>query len=125
VSLTSVVAVAAGGMVGAPSRYLLDRFVSLRRPSTFPWGTLVINCTGSLVLGVLAGASAAIGAPLLLSAGLGVGFCGAFTTFSTFTFEAVALLEEGQLAAALLYLGGSLLLGLAAAAAGFGLGQLL
>ena len=109
--------VLAGGAVGAPVRYLVDRWLTARVAGPFPWGTFVVNVAGSFVLGLLAAAAP----PWLLTLG-GVGFCGALTTFSTFSFETVRLLEEGRLRPALLTVTGSVLLGVAAAAAGWWLG---
>ena len=88
-------AVAVGGFIGAPSRYLLDRAISGRVESDLPWGTFVINITGPLLLGVLVGLSATGHVPDVVKALLGTGFCGAYTTFSTFSFETVRMLEEG------------------------------
>lgn len=117
-----LLAVAAGGVVGAPARYLLDRSITGRHDSVLPWGTFAINVTGSLLLGVLVGLGLAGHLPSLIDAGVGTGFCGAFTTFSTFTFETVRLVEDGELRQAAAYLGGSVAVGLAAAAAGVALG---
>lgn len=89
-------AVAVGGFIGAPSRYLLDREISGRVESdNLPWRTFVINITGSLLLGVLVGLSITGHVPDVVKALLGTGFCGAYTTFSTFSFETVRMLEEG------------------------------
>lgn len=82
--------VALGGALGAPLRYLVDRTVQARHDSVFPWGTFAVNVSGSLVLGLVAGLS---GAAYSL---LGVGLCGAFTTYSTFSYETLRLLEEGS-----------------------------
>lgn len=108
-----------GAAVGAPSRWLLDRFVQSRHDSVFPWGTFTINVLGSLLLGVLLGLRAPSEVALLL----GTGFCGGFTTFSTFGFETVRLAEEGSSATALLNVAASLAVGLLAAFAGWYLGQ--
>jgi fluoride exporter len=79
-----------GAVVGAPLRYLADRTVQARHDGVFPWGTLTVNIVGCLVLGGLAGGH--LGANTL--ALLGTGFCGALTTYSTFSYETVRLVEE-------------------------------
>jgi CrcB protein len=94
-SVVAWIAFLAGGAVGAPSRYLLDGFVQSRTKGTFPWGTFAINASGSLLLGVLTGLALQHGLGATTKTVLGTGFCGAFTTFSTFTFETVRLAEEG------------------------------
>jgi len=115
-------AVAAGGLVGAPSRYVIDRAITNRFASDLPWGTFVINMTGSLLLGVLTGLSLGHHLPAVPRALLATGFCGAYTTFSTFTFETVRLIEEGQLVDAAGTVVASVAVGLAAAAAGLAIG---
>ncbi|HEV2780899.1 MAG TPA: fluoride efflux transporter CrcB [Actinophytocola sp.] len=84
--------VALGGAVGAPLRYLADRFVQQRHDSVFPWGTTTVNVAGAALLGVLAGIGTAL--PGNLAAFLGTGFCGALTTYSTFGYETVRLAQE-------------------------------
>lgn len=106
------------GAVGAPARYLLDGVVQDRAEGAFPWGTFVINITGSLLLGLITGAAVYHAFPSTPKIWLGSGFCGAYTTFSTFTFETIRLLEEGAVADAFLNAVASLLTGTAAAAAG-------
>lgn len=107
-----------GAALGAPCRWLLDRFVQSRHDSVFPWGTFVINVLGSLALGLLLGAASSHE----LVALLGTGFCGGFTTFSTFGFESVRLGERGSGSIALLNVGASMAVGLLAAFAGWYLG---
>jgi CrcB protein len=111
--------------VGAPLRYVVDQAIQHRFPGAFPAGTLTINVSGSLLLGLLTGLAAHHGlAPQAVTV-LGTGLLGAYTTFSTFSYETIRLLEDGAVAEATLNVVGSLALGLAAAAAGLGLGLLL
>jgi CrcB protein len=113
------------GAIGAPARYLLDGFVQDRTESTFPWGTFVINVSGSLLLGLIVGAALYHSFPDTPKVWLGTGFCGAFTTFSTFSFETVRLLEEGAVADAFGNAVGSLAVGAVAAAVGLALAAVL
>ena len=87
--------VAAGAAVGAPIRYLVDRWVQQRLVPVFPWGTFAVNVAGSLLLGWVAAAAAhgALSVPAV--ALLGAGFCGGLTTFSSFGWETHRLLEDG------------------------------
>lgn len=119
----TVLLVLLGGAVGAPSRYLIDRFVQRYRDSVFPWGTLTVNLIGCLILGLLTGAAHDLPKPVLTLAG--TGFCGALTTFSTFGFETTRLLEEGSLLEAGLNALASLALGILAAAVGHLIGTAL
>jgi CrcB protein len=109
-----------GGAVGAPLRYLTDLFVQARHDSVFPWGTLSVNVVGSLLFGGLGSAVADAGAPAWLMTMVGTGFCGALTTFSTFGFETVRLVEEGSWVAAVLNVTASVVLSLVAVFAGWG-----
>lgn len=106
------------GALGALARLLVDRLVQGQTEGAFPWGTFVVNVTGSLLVGLVAGAALYEALPKTPATWLAVGFCGSYTTFSTFGFETVQLLEEGQAFAALLNAVGTLLAGAAAAAAG-------
>ena len=107
-----------GGAVGAPARYLLDGFVQDRVEGVFPWGTFVINVSGSLLLGIITGLSLYHGLGDLPRTAIATGFCGAYTTFSTFSYETVRLLEEGSVGLAAGNAFGSVTAGLAAAALG-------
>jgi CrcB protein len=115
--------VGAGGSAGALSRYLLALLIDARLGNAFPYATLVINVTGSFILGVVGGAFEVESLPAEVRLGIGVGFLGAYTTFSTFTYETVSMLEGGRTLVALLYVGASLLVGFAAAAVGHGIGR--
>jgi CrcB protein len=109
---------------GAVLRYLLDRAVQGRHPSTLPWGTFTINVSGSFALGLLTGFGLHHGwSPDAVSV-LGTGLLGGYTTWSTFIWESVALAEDARSAAAVVNVAGSLAVGIAAAAAGLGLALL-
>lgn len=86
--------VIAGAAVGAPLRYLSDRAIQTRHDTVFPWGTFTVNVLGSLMLGIIAGAVTAGGASPQVQLALGTGFCGALTTYSTFSYETLRLLED-------------------------------
>lgn len=110
-----------GAAVGAPSRWLVDQAIQSRHDSVFPWGTLTINVAGSLLLGVVLGASALGRGSAELLALAGTGFCGGFTTFSTFGYETIRLVEQGSTWQALLNVAASLAAGMAAALVGWSL----
>jgi fluoride exporter len=110
----------AGGL-GASTRYVIDSQLRLRWQVEFPVGTLLINVTGSLVLGVLTGLVIAHGASTDLRTIAGTGFCGGYTTFSAASTETVRLAEQRRWTACLSYAAGSLLLALLAAGAGLAL----
>jgi CrcB protein len=104
--------------IGAPARYLLDGWVQDHASGAFPWGTFVVNVTGCLVLGLLTGLGLYHGLDATTRTVLGTGGLGAYTTFSTFTFETVRLAEEGALEEAFRNAAAGFLVGLAAASAG-------
>jgi CrcB protein len=114
--------VAGGAAVGAPLRYLTDRAVQTRHESAWPLGTLLVNVVASLVLGVVTGVADLSPSTLAL---VGTGFCGALSTYSTYSFESVRLAENGEGRIAAGYVVLSVGLGLGAAALGLGLGGLL
>ncbi|MDX3663913.1 fluoride efflux transporter CrcB [Streptomyces sp. ID05-26A] len=111
----TVLVVFLGAALGAPARYLLDRFVQSRHSVDFPFGTLVVNVVGCLLIGFVVGTS---WMPLL-----GVGFCGGLTTYSTFSYETVKLLEAEKYRSALLNVVVSVVLGVGAAAVGLALAR--
>ncbi|MFD4986115.1 fluoride efflux transporter CrcB [Streptomyces sp. NPDC058374] len=117
--------VVVGGMIGAPLRYLTDRAVQRRHSSDFPWGTLAVNMCGSLVLGLLIGAllTGSASENLLLFAGTGI--CGAYTTYSTFSYETLRLAESGARAAAFANVALSVTAALGSAVVGLGLAKAL
>jgi fluoride exporter len=119
----SFLLVAIGAAVGAPLRYLVDRAVQARHDSLFPWGTFAVNVAGSLVLGVLIGGVDAGAVPGSLTALLGTGVCGALTTYSTFGFETVRLLEQRATFYAVLNAVASIVAGLGAAFLGVAMAE--
>ena len=110
--------VALGAVVGAPLRYLVDRFIQARHDTIFPWGTLAVNVAGSLILGFLAGAAAAGRLNPVIFTVLGPGFCGALTTYSTFGYETLRLAEDGSRLLATANIAINLFAGLSAAFVG-------
>ncbi|HYR64424.1 MAG TPA: fluoride efflux transporter CrcB [Actinomycetota bacterium] len=113
-----LLAVGLAGAVGAPARYLTDAFIEERIQSVFPWGTFVINVSGSFLLGVITGLALYHGLGSVPKVVVGTGFCGAYTTFSTFSYETVRLLEDGSVLEAAANTAASLVVGLAGAALG-------
>jgi fluoride exporter len=122
--LAAVLWVGLGGFLGANARYLLGGWIASRLGVGFPYGTYVINVTGSFVLGFFLAfaqdrAWVAPSARLMFA----VGFVGAYTTFSTFEYESIRLLQDEELLLAAMYLIGSVVSGGVAAIAGIALGS--
>ena len=110
--------IALGGAAGALARYGLGGWMHARLGAAFPWGTFAVNAIGCLLVGFFLRTSESVVITPELRAGIAIGLLGAFTTFSTFSWEALALMRDGEWGRAGAYIGGSVLLGLAAAAAG-------
>jgi len=121
----SLFLVIAGAAVGAPLRYLSDRAIQERHDTVFPWGTFAVNVFGSLILGVITGAVAAGGASPQVQLALGTGFCGALTTYSTFSYETLRLVEDDARLYAAANVVASIVAGLASAFLGVAIGQAL
>jgi fluoride exporter len=117
-------AVSVAAAVGAALRYLVDQVVQHQHDQTFPWGTFVINVSGSLLLGLLTGLALHHGLPAVAVTVLGVGLLGGYTTWSTYLWETLALAETGTTGEAALNLVGSLVVGFAAAGVGLAVAQL-
>jgi CrcB protein len=113
--------VALAGAIGAPLRLLVERTAGSLRPGPFPLGTLVVNVTGSLALGVVVGLTASGTFDADTRTIVGTGFLGAYTTFSTYAYESVRTAEDGRRGIAAAYALASILAGGAAAALGLAL----
>ncbi len=112
--------VALGAAVGAPARYLTDRAIQSRHQTAFPYGTFAVNLTASLLLGVLVGAAGHLSGQV--QALVATGFCGALSTFSTFSFEVLRLVENRRAGLAAVYALGSVLVAIGFGALGWWLG---
>ena len=117
-SVPYAVPLVGAGAAGAVCRYLVDAWVTHRTRRPFPYGILWVNISGSLMLGIVTGSEMFRAGPVSLTAVAGTGFCGAYTTFSSYTIESVRLFEQRRYRAALTYLSSSAVAGLAAAAVG-------
>jgi CrcB protein len=120
--LALLIAVAAG--LGAVARYVLDQIVQHRTRAALPYGTLLVNVTGSFLLGLVTGLAAHHGLPGDPTLVVGVGFAGGYTTLSTWAWETLALVEAGDLPRAAANVGLSVAAGLGAAAVGLSLALL-
>ncbi len=120
----SYVLIAAGGACGAVARFALDSWVASRTSGDFPWGTLLVNLTGTFVLGFLFSLTVERGVlPADIRLPLLIGFLGSYTTFSTWMLETLRLMEQGAWLAALTNAGGSVVLGMAAVFIGMTVGR--
>ncbi|MFC1574547.1 fluoride efflux transporter CrcB [Gemmatimonadota bacterium] len=118
-----ILMVAAGGAAGAVARYSLSGWVQSLVGSTFPMGTLVVNGLGSFLLGLSLYFFSNLAMTPEVRSMVTIGFLGGFTTFSTFSYETTVLLEGGEWLRGGMYVGGSLILGLAGVVAGMALGS--
>lgn len=112
--------IALGAGVGAPARYLTDRTIQSRHDTGFPWGTLTVNLVASLVFGIVTGAGTHVSTNLVLL--ISTGFCGALSTFSTFSYETLRLVQDGARFHAAANIAVSLVAGIGAAALGWSIG---
>jgi CrcB protein len=121
--LRDVLFVAAGGAIGSALRYSAMVWISQRLSQGFPWHTFLVNVTGSFVLGLLLSVSVEHGGWDRWTLFLGIGVLGGFTTFSTFSFESLRLIEDGLVGVGAANMLLSVVVGVAAAAAGIALGR--
>ncbi len=111
--------IAGGGALGAVARYAVGGWVHAWAGAAYPWGTLAVNVVGAALLGFLYRLFGAVPVTPELRGFIAVGFLGAFTTFSTFSYEAALLVQDREWGAAALYSLGSVVLGLGAVFVGF------
>ncbi len=124
--MRTIVAIALAGSLGALARYGLDGFVSRRAPTSFPWGTFVVNLSGSFALGLaFTVLTEHLTAAPWVRGAITIGFLGAYTTFSTLSLETYRLLEDGAVGLALANIIGSAGGGLVAVYAGVVAGRAL
>jgi len=124
--MSTVLLVVVGSGIGGMARYGLTQLAVNRLGRTFPWGTLAVNVLGSFAIGLFLGYTGGAWLPLAAPDWhhlVTYGFLGGFTTFSTLSLEAIALLQAGDRRRAAAYIGGSLVLGLGAVVTGFTIGQ--
>jgi fluoride exporter len=122
----AVLLVALGGALGSVARYLVGGWIADRLGVSFPYGTLVINLTASFVIGFfLAFAQERVGLSPYWRLFVAVGFIGGYSTFSTYEYEAVRLLQDGEMLFAAIYLVGSMAGGAIAAITGITVGSLI
>lgn len=118
--------ISVGAVVGANLRYWVGDWVAQRLGASFPYGTLVVNLTGTLILGIFV----TLAAERFLwdprwRVLIAIGFCGSYTTFSSYMLESVSLISSGQYAIGLLNLFGSLVLGVTVMFAGIMIGRMI
>jgi len=108
----TILLIGTGGFAGTVSRYLLSKLIAAKWPMSFPWGTFSVNILGCFLIGIVMGLSfqSSVSTPTRLL--LATGFCGGFTTFSTYSLEIFELYQRGEAGIGMLYLFASILLGL-------------
>ena len=122
--IKNILLVGLGGGLGSMLRYLSQRFVSQNIMGHFPWGTFAVNITGCFLIGIFWGlAFKTFNTNEDWKLFLMVGLCGGFTTFSAFTLEGIGLLKDNKLLLFLLYVGGSVFIGLVATLIGMRLSR--
>jgi fluoride exporter len=117
--------IAAGGALGAVARFVIGGWATTAAWAGFPWGTFAVNVSGSTLLGLVYGLTTGNAAHTRTRAFLAIGFCGGFTTFSTFDLETYSLLRRGEIVTAALYSTGSVVTCVAGVLVGLAAGLLL
>lgn len=124
--MSAILLVGLGGILGANARYLVSVWAARSIGTDFPYGTMIVNVTGSIVLGfVLAFVTGTLTSDIAIRYLIATGFLGSYTTFSTFVFESLALVQQGDRRLATINVLGSAVLGVVGSLAGLLLGQFL
>ncbi len=113
-----VLAIGAGSFIGGVLRYLVSQLMTTKFPAAFPFGTLTVNILGCLLIGLFFGLGERSGISQEWKLFITTGLLGGFTTFSAFSNETVGMLRDGQIVYALLYIGGSIIIGILATLGG-------
>ena len=119
------VAISIGAVFGANTRYFLGGWLSAQLGSSFPYATLVINVSGSLLIGLVLGLASDRIVPWWWRPGIAIGFLGSYTTFSTFSYETVNLIAEGSYLSAMVNVGGSVAAALAGVFVGLAIARVI
>lgn len=114
-----------GSFLGGIMRYLLSLFVISKLPGTFPFGTLLVNISGCLLIGILLGVNQRLNLSTEMKLFLATGVLGGFTTFSAFSVETITLMKNGNVGQAVIYIACSITLGLTATFLGYTFAKLL
>lgn len=109
--IKTILLIGTGGFAGSISRYLLTRFISTKWPMAFPWGTFGVNILGCFLIGIVMGLSFQSAMSTQTRLLLATGFCGGFTTFSTYSLEILELYQRGEAGISMLYLFASIVVG--------------
>lgn len=107
----TILLIGTGGFAGSVSRYLLTKFIASKWPMAFPWGTFTVNVLGCFLIGIVMGLSFQSSISTQTRLVLATGFCGGFTTFSTYSLEIFELYQKGEAGISLFYLLASIVLG--------------
>lgn len=109
--IKTLLLIGTGGFAGSISRYLLTKFIATKWPMAFPWGTFSVNIIGCFLIGIIMGMSFQSSISTQTRLLLATGFCGGFTTFSTYSLEIFELYQRGEAGISMLYLFASILAG--------------
>lgn len=122
-NIKEILAIGCGGFIGAISRYFVSGWLQNIMKKPFPYGTMGVNILGSLILGILMGITLNANVSPYWKLSIGIGFLGAFTTFSTFSYETMMLMRAGAVFEVFMNIAASIILGLIAVFIGYLIGN--